>query len=167
MREPELRNEVNRLGIADALQQRVRSLVHERHQDAIRDEAREVARLGGLLTEVARQLHDRGRSLVRRLNSADHLDELQHRHRVEEVHADHADGPSTPSARRKRSSFAAASSVIASIIRSASTSSAAAVIRPSTSAGSPPPLAASLPRLRSMPPSPRSPAPGYGSCSET
>ena len=30
------------------------------------------------------------RRLVGGLHGADHLDELQHRHRVEEVHADHA-----------------------------------------------------------------------------
>src|SRR3954470_8907383 len=75
--------------------------------------------------------------------------------------------PRTPSARRKSSSFAAASSVIASTIRSASTSSSVALIRASTSDGSPPPFAASFPRLRSIPLSPRSTAPGYGSCSET
>ena len=52
MRETELRDRVDRLGLGDALQQRVRGLVDERHQDAIGDEAREVARLGGRLAEV-------------------------------------------------------------------------------------------------------------------
>ena len=80
-------------GVGDALQQRVRRLVDERHQDAVRDEAREVARLGRLLAEVARERDDRRRGLVGGLHGADHLDELQHRHRVEEVHADHALGP--------------------------------------------------------------------------
>ena len=50
-------------------------------------------RLGRLLAELARELDDRRRGLVRGLHGADHLDELQHRHRVEEVHADHAVGP--------------------------------------------------------------------------
>ena len=46
----------------------------------------------GSLPEVARELDDRGRGLVGGLRGTDHLDELQHRDRVEEVHADHAVG---------------------------------------------------------------------------
>ena len=76
-------------GSRDAFHQRVRRLIDERHQDPVRDEAREVVRLGRLLAEIPRELDDRGGSLVRGLHGTDHLDKLQHRHRVEEVHADH------------------------------------------------------------------------------
>ena len=55
MREAELRDRVDRLRLGDAFQQRVRGLVDERHQDAVRDEAREVVRLGRLLAEIARR----------------------------------------------------------------------------------------------------------------
>ena len=41
------------------------------------------------LAEVLGERDDRGRGLVRGLEAADHLDELQHGHRVEEVHPDH------------------------------------------------------------------------------
>ena len=80
-------------GLGDALHQRVGRLVDERHQDAVRDEAGEVVRLRRLLAELAGQLDDRRGGLVRGLHRPDHLDEPQHRHRVEEVHADHAVGP--------------------------------------------------------------------------
>ena len=87
------RDRVDRLGFGNALHQRVHRLVHERHQDPVRDEAGEVARLGRLLAEVAGELDDRGRGLVRRLQRADHLDEPEHGDGVEEVHADDPVGP--------------------------------------------------------------------------
>ena len=77
MREAEPRDRVDRLRLGDALHQRVRGLVDERHQDAVRDETGEVVRLGGLLAEVARELHDRRGRLVGRLHGANHLDELR------------------------------------------------------------------------------------------
>jgi len=73
----------------DPFEQRVGGFVDKRHQDPVRDEAWEVAHLRRLLAEVAGQLHDARRRLVGGLHGADHLDELQHRHRVEEVHADY------------------------------------------------------------------------------
>ena len=90
MGESQRRDRVDRLRLRDTLHQRVGGLVHERHQDPVRHEAREVARLGRHLAQVARQLDDCARRLVGRLLCANHLDERQHRHRVEEVHADHA-----------------------------------------------------------------------------
>ena len=92
MREAELRDRVDRLRLGHALVQRVGGLVDERHQDPVGDEAGKVARLGRRLPELDREPGDRLRRLVRGLEAADHLDELQHRHRVEEVHADHAVG---------------------------------------------------------------------------
>ena len=101
----------------------------------------------GSLPRSRASCDDRRRGLVGRLHGADHLDELEHRHGVEEVHADHAlrsvrhrrerrdrdrrrvgredraVAAATSSARRKTSSFASASSTTASIIRSASTRS--------------------------------------------
>ena len=47
---------------------------------------------GRRLAELLGERDDRGRRLVGRLAAAHDLDELQHRHRVEEVHADHAVG---------------------------------------------------------------------------
>ena len=88
MREAELRDGVDRLGLGDALHEGVRRLVDERHEDAIRDETGKVVRLGGGLAEILRERDDRGRRLVGGLQRADHLDELQHGHRVEEVHPD-------------------------------------------------------------------------------
>ena len=92
VREPELRDRVDRLRLGDALHQRVRGLVEERHQDPVRDEAREVVRLGRRLPEVAGERDDRLRRLVGGLLGPDHLDEREHRHGVEEVHPDHALG---------------------------------------------------------------------------
>src|SRR5581483_1938258 len=93
MTEAELRDGVDALRVGDAGSQRVHRLVDERHQDAVRDEAGHVARLDRLLAEVARERDDRGGRVVRGRLGADHLDEPQHRHRVEEVHPDHAVGP--------------------------------------------------------------------------
>ena len=93
MREAEPCDRVDRLRLGDAVVQRVGGLVDERHQDPVRDEAREVVRFGRHLAEVARELDDRRRRLVGGRRRPDHLDELQHGHRVEEVHADHAVGP--------------------------------------------------------------------------
>src|SRR5438876_9398349 len=78
-----------------------------------------------------------------------------------------ASAGSSSSARRKTSSFAAASSVIASINRSAGTSPSAATTRASVSPGSAPPFSASLVRLLRIVSSPRSTAPGNGSCRDT
>ena len=78
-----------------------------------------------------------------------------------------ASGGRSPSARRKSSSLTAASSTTASSISSAGTSSSAAVIRASTSSGCAPPFSASFSRLRRIPVSPRSTAPGAASWSET
>jgi hypothetical protein len=89
MVEAELRDRVDRLGLRDALHQRVGGLVDERHQDPVRDEAGKVARLGGRLAKLAGELHDRRRRLVRRLEPTDDFDQPHHGHRVEEVHADH------------------------------------------------------------------------------
>ena len=47
----------------------------------------------GRLPELARELDDRRRGLVRRRRRADHLDQRHHGHGVEEVHADHPVGP--------------------------------------------------------------------------
>ena len=80
-------------GVGDAVRERVDRLVDERHQDPVRDEAGDVARLDRLLAEVARERDDRRGRLVGGRVGADHLDEAQHRHGVEEVHADHALGP--------------------------------------------------------------------------
>ena len=71
------------------------------------------------------------------------------------------------SARRKTSSLTSASSTTASIIRSASTRSSAGVTRASTSSAGAPPFSASFFRLLRIAASPRSVAPGYGSCSDT
>ena len=92
-RKPSRRDRVDRRRVGDAVLERARGLVDERHQDPVRDEAGDVARLDRLLAEVARERDDRRRGLVRGRLGADHLDELEHRHRVEEVHADHAVGP--------------------------------------------------------------------------
>ena len=94
MREAELRDRVDRLRLGDALHQRVGGLVDERHQDAVRDEAGEVARLGGRLAEFLA----RAATIAAAVSSEVwrpriDLDELQHRHRVEEVHADDAVRP--------------------------------------------------------------------------
>ena len=97
---PSRRDRVDRLRLGDALEQRVRGLVDERHQDPVGDEAGEVARLGRRLAEIGRERDDRRRRLVGRLEAADHLDELQHRHGIEEVHADHAVGPRRRSGER-------------------------------------------------------------------
>ena len=56
VREAEPRDRVDRLGLGDALHQRVGGLVDERHEDAVRDEAGEVARLGRRLAEVLGEL---------------------------------------------------------------------------------------------------------------
>ena len=79
-------------GLGDAVVERPDRLVDERHQDAVRDEAGEVVRLGRRLAELAREPRS-PRPSRRRSAAAHDLDELQHRHRVEEVHADHAVGP--------------------------------------------------------------------------
>ena len=52
----------------------------------------------GRLAEILGERDDRRGRLVRGLHGADHLDELQHRHRVEEVHADHPVGPAVAAA---------------------------------------------------------------------
>ena len=93
MAEAEPRDRVDPLGVGDPVGERVHGLVDERHQDPVRDEARDVARLDRLLAELACESDDRGSRFVRRLFGADHLDELQHRHGIEEVHPDHAIGP--------------------------------------------------------------------------
>ena len=92
MGEAELRDRVDRLRLGHALEQGVGRLVDERHQDPVRDEPWKVARLRRGLPEVGGEAGDRLRRLVRGLEPADHLDELQHRHRVEEMHADHPVG---------------------------------------------------------------------------
>ncbi len=91
--EAELRDRVDRLGLGDAVVERVRRLVDEGHEDPVRDEPREVVRLGGRLPELARELDDLARRLVGGVAAAHDLDELDHRDGVEEVHADHAIGP--------------------------------------------------------------------------
>ena len=93
VREAELRDRVDRLRLGDAVVQRPDRLVDERHQDPVRDEAGEVVRDRRRLAEILGERDDRGRRLVGGLAPAHDLDELQHRHRVEEVHADHAVGP--------------------------------------------------------------------------
>ena len=93
MGEAELRDRVDRLGFRDALEHGVRGLVDERHQDPVRNEAGKVVGVRRHLAEVLSQLRDRRGRLVGRLQRADHLHELQHRHRIEEVHPDHAVGP--------------------------------------------------------------------------
>ena len=88
MREAELRDRVDRLGLGDAFHERVRRLVDERHEDAVRDEAGEIVRLSRRLAEILGERDDRRSGLVGGLERADHLDELQHGHRIEEVHPD-------------------------------------------------------------------------------
>ena len=150
-----------------------------------------VARLRRRLAEILRELDDRARRLVGGLEAADHLDELQHGHRIEEVHADHALRPRRDRAergdrdrRRVRREHRArrqhlvraaedlfldrASSTTASIIRSAGTSSSTGSIR----AEHPVRIGAALLRelrraLLRIASSPRSTAPGAASCSET
>ncbi len=76
----------------DPLVQREAGLVEHRHQDAVDDEAGDVARDDGGL---AQPLGERARRLVgrvRRWQAADDLDQLHERRRVHEVHADHAIG---------------------------------------------------------------------------
>ena len=159
-------------GLGDAVVQRPDGLVDERHQDPVRDEAGEVVRDGRRLAELARELGDRAGGLVRGLAAADDLHELQHGHRVEEVHADDLVRPvrrggerarsgsrtcstrarppaaASSSARRKSSSLTSASSTTASIIRSAGTRSsttadAARARRPRAA----PPFSSSFARL--------------------
>ena len=89
MRESELRDRVDRLRIGDPLHERIRRFVHEGHEDAIRDEPGKVVCLRGRLPEVFRERDDGRRGLVGGLHRADHLDEREHRHRIEEVHPDH------------------------------------------------------------------------------
>src|SRR5438067_9174864 len=93
VREPQLRDRVDRFRLGDAFQHGVCRLVNERHQDPVGDEPREGAGFGRLLAELTRELDDRRRRFVGRLRRANHLDELQHRNGVEEVHADHLVGP--------------------------------------------------------------------------
>jgi hypothetical protein len=90
MGEPEPGDGVDRLRLRDPLEQRIGGLVDERHQDPVGDEPGQVARLRRRLAELRRELRDRRGRLVGGLEAADHLDELQHRHRIEEMHADDA-----------------------------------------------------------------------------
>ena len=145
----------------------------------------------GSLPRSRASCDDRRGRLVGRLHGADHLDELQHRHRVEEVHADHVLGPLrhrgerrdrdrrrvrredrvVRAARRprggRRPPSSRASSTTASINRSASTRSSTGVTRASTSSAGAPPFSASRSRLLRIAARPRSIAPGNGSCSDT
>src|SRR4051794_19403258 len=89
VREAELGDGVDRLRLGDAVVQRPHRLVDERHQDPVRDEAREVVCDGRRLAEVARELRDLAGGLVGGVAAADDLDELQDRYGIEEVHADH------------------------------------------------------------------------------
>ena len=184
MREAEPGDRVDRLRLRDALHQRVRGLVDERHQDPVRDESREVVAPPPAPCPRSRASWTiGGGGLVGRLQRTDHLDEPQHRHRVEEVHADDPIGPgrgggerrdrdrrrvrredrvggSSVSAARKISSFRPASSTTASIIRSARTSASATRRARAPRRRSAPPFSASLSRLRRIAVMPRSTAPG-------
>ena len=62
-------------GLGDPAASAYDGLVDERHQDPVRDEAGDVARLDRLLAEVPRERDDRRRRLVRGRLGADHLDE--------------------------------------------------------------------------------------------
>ena len=78
-----------------------------------------------------------------------------------------ASGGSTASARSNSSRLTSTSSTTASIMRSAGTTSSTGVTRARTSSGSAPPFSASFARLRAIPSSARSTAPGCESWSET
>ena len=95
MREAELRDRVDRLGLGDALHERVRGLVDERHEDAVRDEAGKSFASAGVLPRSSASATIAAAVSSGRLHGADHLDELQHRHGVEEVHADDLVRPAT------------------------------------------------------------------------
>ena len=73
---------------ADAFHQAEHRFVDHRHQDAIRDEARIIIHFDGRLPERLRDVSYILGCRVRGRESADDLDELHHRHRIHEVHAD-------------------------------------------------------------------------------
>jgi hypothetical protein len=83
---------VDVLGGAQALSEREAGLVEQRDEDAVDQEARRVLRRHDRLVELRHHGHRRVVGGVADVCSAsDHLDELHHRHRVEEVHAHHRD----------------------------------------------------------------------------
>ena len=88
VREAELGDGVDRLRLGDSGVERPDGLVDERHQDPVGDEPGEVVGLSRNLPELLGEGDDRAGRLVRGLAAADHLDELQDRHGIEEVHAD-------------------------------------------------------------------------------
>jgi len=93
----QLHHRVDGLGRADAVVQAIDRLVDHRQQDAVGDESRIVARLGGRFAEAQRQVPGDLEGLVGGRQAADHLHQLHHRHRVHEVHPDdlvRAFGPS-------------------------------------------------------------------------
>src|SRR5215468_3780449 len=87
VRKAELRDRVDRLSLRDAVLERIDGLVDERHQDPVRDEAGEVVGDRRRLAELARELGERLGRLVGSLAAAHDLDELEHGHGIEEVHA--------------------------------------------------------------------------------
>ena len=86
--------------LRDPVVQRPHRLVDEWHQDAVRDEAGEVVRLGGCLPELARELDDAAAVSSDVDGARIDLDQRHHRYGVEEMHADHPVRP--PGYRRQR-----------------------------------------------------------------
>ena len=91
MRKPAPRRQASIVaGSASALVQQRERLGVVGPGDAVDDEARRRARMHRRLAPALAQLEDRRRHVGVGLQAGDDLDQLHQRHRVEEVHADHA-----------------------------------------------------------------------------
>src|SRR5579871_501229 len=84
----ELKDLVDGLGGSNAFHDGEDSLVDQRHQDTVGDEARRVVDLDWSLAELLRKGLDSIEGGLRSLHAANDFDELHHRYRIEEVHAD-------------------------------------------------------------------------------
>ena len=83
---------VDVLGADPGLVEDAHAVIQERDQDPVDDEAGRVVAGDRFLAEAPREGVGGLEGLVARIRRADHLDERQHRRRVEEVHADHSLG---------------------------------------------------------------------------
>ena len=89
MRHAQLEHLVHRLRRGHAFHHRIHRLIEQRHQHAVRHESRRIVHFHWCLLQLLRQRLHRRIGLVRSRQPANHLNQLHHRHRIEEVHPDH------------------------------------------------------------------------------